>query len=333
MVTEGEPRASLLRAELHRLRTRRLVLALVSLTLVTLLGIGGFLFTQHSIPSAADLAEARAAIEVDVAQSAVFYEQCVGDLPEGEAVEDFCGSPPVAEQFPLEFYLDAPPFELASDLAAGALSIGVAGAAVAFLVGATFVGAEWSQRTMVALLFWVPRRGKVVSAKLAVAAGAGLALGAALQLLWAGVGLALARFRGSTEVGEGFVEDTLAVDLRLVLLAGLAGLAGAALANLVRGTGAVLGVGFVYFAVVETAVRAINQPAQEWLLTTNVLALSQLEGATFFVSEEVVQPDGSIAFIGREVLVSGLQGGVVLAVAVGVVVARGTVLFLRRDIS
>lgn len=307
--------------------------------MVAFVGIAGVLCTQFSIPSEAGLAEARVAISRAVAESQVFFDDCLENLPDGEVVENFCGGAPTADQFPLEFYLDAPPFELARDLGDGALATGIAGAAVAFLVGATFVGAEWSQRTLVPLLFWAPRRGVVIMIKLAVAAvaavaaAAGLALGAALQLLWAGVGLALARFRGSTEVGEGFVGDTLAVDLRLVPVAGLAGLAGAALANLVRSTGAVLGVGFVYFAVVETAVRAINQQAQEWLLTTNVLALVQLEGATYFVSEEMVQPDGGVVFIGREVLVSGLQGGVVLAVAVGVVVALGTVLFLRRDIS
>ena len=41
-------------------------------------------------------------------------------------------------------------------------------AALAVAIGATWIGAEWSSRTIVALLFWVPRRLQVMAATLAV---------------------------------------------------------------------------------------------------------------------------------------------------------------------
>ena len=45
-----------------------------------------------------------------------------------------------------------------------------------FLIGATWIGAEWSSRSIVALLFWVPQRMRVMGTKIAVLVGGGPAL-------------------------------------------------------------------------------------------------------------------------------------------------------------
>ena len=54
----------------------------------------------------------------------------------------------------------------------------------------------------------------------------------------------------------GFWGDLLAAQGRSVLLTVLVALLGFGLTNLVRNTGAALGIGFVYFAVLENGVRA-----------------------------------------------------------------------------
>ena len=60
-----------------------------------------------------------------------------------------------------------------------------AAAVVAFIIGATWIGAEWSSRSLVALLFWVPQRMKVMATKIAV-----LVLGAPCSGSLAQAGLA-----------------------------------------------------------------------------------------------------------------------------------------------
>ena len=52
-----------------------------------------------------------------------------------------------------------------------------------------------------------------------------------------------------------------------MLLTVLVSLLGFGLTNLIRNTGAALGVGFVYFAIVETAVRALRPAWEPWLLS------------------------------------------------------------------
>ncbi len=83
-----------------------------------------------------------------------------------------------------------------------------------------------------------------------------------------------------------FYGDLLAQQGRAALLSLLMGLLGFSIANLVRNTGAALGVGFVYFAVVGTAVRNVRPRWQEWLLTDDALTLVQRGGNRLFLCRE-----------------------------------------------
>lgn len=80
---------------------------------------------------------------------------------------------------------------------------------------------------------------------------------------------------------------------RLVLLGALLGFTGAAVANLVRGHRAALGIAFGYLVLVETSVRALGDASQQWLL----------------------------------------DGGLVLGGGAALVVVVGSVLFVRRDLQ
>ena len=60
-----------------------------------------------------------------------------------------------------------------------------------------------------------------------------------------------------------------------MLLTVLAGLLAFGLTNLVRNTGAALGIGFVYLVIAESAVRALRPRWQPWLLSDNAVALVQ----------------------------------------------------------
>nr|MDQ3610045.1 hypothetical protein [Actinomycetota bacterium] len=187
---------------------------------------------------------------------------------------------------------------------------------------------------MVALLFWEPRRFKVMRVKLAVLTGAAVVLAIIGQALWWGTALVMARYLGRTgALPDDFYTDLLAQQGRSVLLVVLAALLGFGLSNLIRNTGAALGVGFVYFAVVETAIRAVRPRWQEWLLTDNAAALVLNGGHRIFIfGEGFVDEQGNFVESGREVLLTNLHGALVLGVATAVLAAVGIVLFQRRDL-
>ena len=318
---------SLVRAEIRRLLSRRFVRVLVLASL--LLYVAGVLYaglTQYAKPNAADYEQARAQVAQMQAEQQRYYEECSQQPPPepGMTVEQYCG-PPTQEAFRVEDFMDRRPFTLSGDLGPGAIAAAVGAGMVAFLIGATFVGAEWSSRSMVALLFWEPRRARVLATKILVLAGAAVLIGLAAQVLWFGLAQVLARTRGTTDVPAGFWGDQLALSGRSGLLVLLLGLLGFGISNLIRNTAAALGFGFVYFMIIENLVRGFKQEWQEWLLADNAAALVSEGGHRIFLYDD---DTGA----GREVLVSNLQGGLVLGSAVAVVLAVGTVLFVRRDL-
>ena len=327
---------SLLRSESRRLRSRRLVQLLFVLAL---LGFGGgvaIAATQYAQPSAAGLADAQRRLDQIVAESRTFHEQCLRSTegPPGMSVEERCGPPPTAENFGrVEDFIDKRPFALRSEGLGGVVAVGMATAALAFLIGATSIGAEWSSRSLVALLFWEPRRRRVMAAKIVVVTGAAALLGLLAQGAWLVAAPVLAATRGSRDVPGGFWADLVAASGRGVVLAVLAALLGFGLANLFRNTAAALGAGFLYFAFLEPGVRVVRGSWQPWLLTDNALALVTPGGWRVYVDEGFVNAEGLYESSGREILVGNLHGGLVLAAATLAVLAVGVLLFSRRDLG
>ncbi len=259
---DDPPRGSLLRAEIHRFRSRRFIQVVIALALVgyaLIIALASAAEFGKTTPE--QLAAAERNIAEIIEEQERFREQCLREPNRPTDVPDdmFCGPPNTAENFPVEQFLDKQPFVLADALPAGAIAVAAASAVLAFVLGSTYVGAEWSSRSMVALLFWEPRRFKVMRVKLAVLAGAAVVLAMIGQALWWGTALVMARYLGRTgTLPEDFYPDLLGQQGRSVLLVVLTALLGFGLSNLVRNTGAALGIGFVYFAIVENAVRAIR---------------------------------------------------------------------------
>lgn len=337
-------RGSLLRAETRRLWSRRMVRVLLVLAALGFLGGVALASTQHAKPSPARLADAERRLAQAVAESEQYREQCLaqdsvpdGAVPDGQAaptLEEFCGQPVTAENFGgVEQFLDRQPFELARAGQAGVVGVSAALGALAFLIGATYVGAEWSTRSMVALLFWEPRRWKVMAVKLVVLAGALALVALVVEAAWLGAAQLLANVRGSGAVPAGTWSDLLTGAGRGALFVVLTGLLGFGAANLIRNTGAALGVGFVYFAVVENIIRVLRPRWQEWLLTDNAAALLANGGITIYVPPEVTEGPLTIDQSSGQLVISNLHGGLVLAAVTAVVVTVGVVLFARRDLS
>ena len=324
--------SDLVRAEAHRLRARRFIHVLLAIALlgwVVALVISLLAFRS---PTPESLADARQAQQEQIQASSEGRQQCLTDptRPDDVPVEEWCGPPVTEEQIPLSTFLQPPPFSLAADGVNGAVSVAALGAALAFLVGATSVGAEWSTRSMVALLFWETRRPRVMAAKLLVVAAATVALGSVVQALWLGMATLLQAVAGDgVTPPAGFWSDLLGASGRGVLLTAFAGLLGFGLTNLLRNTGAATGVAFVYLAIVENAVRALRPAWQPWLLTNNAAALVVPDGLTLFIDQRV---DAQGSFRSVEYLLTSTQATVFLAVVTAAVVGLGVVLFSRRDL-
>ena len=143
----------------------------------------------------------------------------------------------------------------------------------AWLVGASFIGAEWHTGNITTVLTWEPRRLRLLIAKLCACLIVVSVVALVLHVLLALALLPAAAFRGST---SGFdLGETSAVVLRVIALADIGAVLGFALAAIGRNTAAALGAGFAYIAIVENVVRAWKPNWSRWLITDN---------AIFFVS-------------------------------------------------
>ena len=215
-----------------------------------------------------------------------------------------------------------PPFLFGATAGDGAVAMGVATAIFMYIIGTTYAGAEWSQRTIVALLFWEPRRWRVMQAKILVVAIVSTVLTVVTQLIWLATALALASAKGDTTRPSGFWSDLLIRQGLVLLFTIFVAWLGFGIANLVRVSAASLGVGFVYFVIVEFVVANYWHWAQQFLLLVNSVALLTRGGVDLGDSSE--DPGQHI---------STLHGGVEWAVVSLGILAIGSVLFSRRDAS
>jgi 4-amino-4-deoxy-L-arabinose transferase-like glycosyltransferase len=152
---QGTRRTGLLRAELHRFRARRFLRVLLVLGLVGWVAAIAIGLTHYGRPSAADLAAARQQAAQIVAESTQGYDQCASDpqRPQDVPVDQACGAPVTAADIDPAAFLPHPPFSFADSAEHGAMGFGAVASLIAFVAGATWIGAEWSTRSLVALLF------------------------------------------------------------------------------------------------------------------------------------------------------------------------------------
>ena len=309
---------SLLRAEILRIRSRRMVRVLLVLAFAVVVAVSLGQFVNHSRTSAADIAAAK----VQANAQRTFCIQTAG-LPPDQA-RQVCDTP-------YQSFLAKLPFMASTDLPNVALALGVGMAAVLFLVGTTSGGADWSAKTMPALLFWEPRRTRVLFTKQAVVVGLALAVAVITQGAWLVIGSVVTATRGSwAGRGTDYWSQLVRLDSRLTILAMLAAAGGYALASLIRNTGAALGVTFVYLVIVETVVGQFVKSLRPYLVGQNVAGL--VTGGGVDVTTGSSSAPNSY---GREAIVhlSNARAGVGLLVAVAALTGLGLFLFKRRDLT
>jgi ABC-type transport system involved in multi-copper enzyme maturation permease subunit len=232
-----------------------------------------------------------------------------GTLPPNQTPEEFCASLSPHFDTDKRFHL--------TSLREAWLGLGAQLIVIAWLLGATFVGAEWHLGSMTTLLTWEPRRTRVFLAKL-IACVVLIYVGAvALEVLLGAALLPAALVRGTTAGADAeWLRESLGVLGRVGLACSVGGALGFGLAMVGRNTAASIGVGFGYLIVVENLVRGLRPQWAPWLLGDNTAAF-------------VGGPGEQVFTYGRTTLESGLTIGAYAAVAL----LAGWIFFRRRDVT
>jgi ABC-2 type transport system permease protein len=240
---------SLYRAEARRLVKRRFTKILVIGCLTVLVAIAaGMFFTNHKVgPSqiAAAQAEADRNFQEQSRQAALEKQRCEaapGTADAGNYPTD-CSQlyTPTEADFDPQWYMPAT-FEFRNKFGDMITALAALMALMAFVVGASFVGAEWSSGGMMNLLLWRPQRLKVLGAKLLALLVGLTALTTVTAAAWTGVFALIASQRGSlSSMTSGAWQSFVLMEVRALVLVIAVGAVGFGLASLGRHTAVALG--------------------------------------------------------------------------------------------
>lgn len=208
---------------------------------------------------------------------------------------------------------------------------------LALILCASYVGADWNHGTMQALLFWEPRRARVLLAKAAAVAITVFVAMMAFQLLVYLLTYLVAATRGTTEgVTGGLHMSNLLTMLRGGFAAVVMGLMAYAVAGLARYTIAAIGGILGYLLIVESLIRGLRPGWERFLFNVNM-------GAVLNKSVEVANasgerfgsfsgPDGQVMATGSYQL-GGVRGAITLCVYLAVFLGGFYYTFTRRDVT
>jgi ABC-2 type transport system permease protein len=185
-----------------------------------------------------------------------------------------------------------------------------------FIVGASFIGADWQAGVIPTTLTWESRRSRVFFAKLAAVAVPVFAVALLWHALFDGALTGLSALEGTLGEADGeWLRTVTGLALRVSAVSAGAAVLGYAAGHIGRSTAGALGLGLGYVFVVENVVGSNFTPLRPWMMFWD---------ATVFVKGQF-EAGGDVP--GRSTLEAGL---VLLAYACGVtLVALWT--FRTRD--
>ncbi|MEU6078257.1 ABC transporter permease subunit [Micromonospora sp. NPDC047074] len=337
---------SLYRTELRRLAKRRFTRWMSLLGLLVLAAVVVGVFVTNEKIDAATLAKAERAAEQqwqrDVEHNAQYRAECERAKAAGTSGADRfpedCAmiQPPPRDAIEARWFLPST-FDFRENFGFTLLPLAAILALIGFVVGASFVGAEWNTGGMMNLLLWRPKRLTVLLTKLAALLTGLLALAVPTTALWFGSFWLVAHFRGSTaKMTSGAWQSFALTGLRGLVLALVTATIGFALASLGRHTAMALGGVIALMVVGQFGLGILLEMAgvrfaEAWLLPTYALAWMQkkvtLENwdtcqATYFGE---CRPD--------TLDITWQQSSVLLTVGFVVILGAALWAMRRRDIS
>jgi ABC-2 type transport system permease protein len=303
----------LLGVEVRRMLARRAVrvAALVAVVAVVATGTLATLLSDPNVSAARERRRVERAEELRVCLAG--KPMPVPEIKDGPVdLESFCNP---------EYSPEAAAADLETRARLDSLAdiyLGVSGplAIMGLILGAVFIGGEWSSRSMAGTLMFEPRRARLLAAK---AAACVLVVAAGSVVFLAGMGGAMtfaAELRGTMAGTDAeWLGHVAAVGGRVVVVTAFASLIGVAFAAASRSAAASIGAAFVLLAPVEGAIRGLRPGWRPWLFGDNAGLF--LTGAS------------SAELPGR----TPIGAGLLVAVYVVVLFALATAAFRRRDIA
>lgn len=249
---------SLYQAETRRLVKRRFskLFVLCGLLVLAAVAAGVFLTNQKAGPEtiARATAEAQRSYQQSVLDNNRIIQECRAAQGTAEAgnYPPNCDIPaPQQSDFDPQWYMPAT-FDFRDKFPEMVTTFAAILALVAYVVGASFVGAEWSSGGMMNLLLWRPRRLQVLGTKLLALLAGATVLTAVLGVVWTAGFYFIAKTRGSTDsMTSGAWQSIGLMELRALVLVLLAGALGFGLASLGRHTAMALGVAIGVIVVLQ----------------------------------------------------------------------------------
>jgi ABC-2 type transport system permease protein len=203
----------------------------------------------------------------------------------------------------------------------------------AFLIGASFVGAEFSTGAIGNWLTFEPRRLRVYGSKV-LAAGIGLAPVATvvLAIVLLGGYLIIDQLGDTANTTGKVWGDLTATGGRAVLLTALGASIGGVVGSLLRHTAAAIGVVMAYLVLIEGVFASFLNKAQPWLVKTNFDAFVRHD-TRYYVEQCSSSSDGGFQCNSIERTLSFEHGAWYLGILAVVLVLVGGAVFYRRDVN
>lgn len=235
---------SLYKAETRRLTKRRFTRFFVLGTLVVLAAIvvGMFVSNQQVTPQtrAAAEAEAEAGYQEALRYAAEEKTRCEAAPVAGNPPCDQLYQPS-RDDYQAQWYMPAT-FTFREQFDDMVMALAALLAVMAFVIGASYVGAEWSSGGMMNLLLWRPQRLKVLGTKLGALLVTLTALTVVISAAWTGLFALVASMRGTLDgMTSGVWQSFALMELRGLGLVLFAGAIGFGLASIGRHTAMALG--------------------------------------------------------------------------------------------
>ena len=241
---------SLYKAETRRLVKRRFTRLFVAGALVVLAAVAvGMFFTNQLVgPDQIARAQAQAQAEFEEVSKQVAQErkdcEAAKGTPSASRFPPNCDElqAPQPSDFNPKWHLPAT-FDFREKFPDMVTTLAALLALAAFVIGASYVGAEWNSGGMMNLLLWRPQRLRVLGTKLAALLVGLTALTVVTAAVWTAVFRLIAGLRGSAEsMTSGAWQSIGLMELRALGLILVAGAVGFGLASLGRHTAMALGV-------------------------------------------------------------------------------------------
>jgi hypothetical protein len=240
---------SLYKAETRRLAKRRFTRWLVIGSLAVLAAVAvGMAFTNQKV-GPDQVAAAQAEAERNYQENVRYAEQDRKRCEAAKGTAEAANYPadcsqmytPSREDYQYQWYMPAS-FEFRDEFKYMVFTFAAILALMAFVVGASYVGAEWSSGGMMNLLLWVPRRLKVLGTKLAVLLTGLTVLTVVAGAVWTGAFVLIGQTRGSMDgMTSGAWQSYGLTGLRALAVVLTAGAVGFAVASIGRHTALALG--------------------------------------------------------------------------------------------